>query len=73
MCWIDYRKAFDIIPYYWLLKCLDMFKVALNVKGFIARSVISWQADLMAGNVHLGNVKIKRLFFKMIVYRHYYV
>ena len=27
MGWIDYKKAFDMVPYSWILKCLDIFKI----------------------------------------------
>ena len=26
MAWIDYHKAFDIVPHSWILKVLDLFK-----------------------------------------------
>ena len=28
MAWIDYKKAYDMVPHSWILEALDMFKVA---------------------------------------------
>ena len=32
MAWIDYRKAYDMIPHSWIEKCLEMFGIAENAK-----------------------------------------
>ena len=34
MAWIDYRKAYDFVPYSWILECLDMRGIADNVMKF---------------------------------------
>ena len=26
MAWIDYRKAYDMVPHSWILKCLEMVR-----------------------------------------------
>lgn len=31
MAWIDYRKACDMIPHSWILKCLRLFGAAENM------------------------------------------
>jgi len=31
MAWVDYRKAYDIVPHPWILKVLNLFKVAGNL------------------------------------------
>ena len=28
MAWIDYKKAYDMFPHLWTIKCLDLFGVA---------------------------------------------
>ena len=28
MAWIDYKKAYDLFPHLWIIKCLDLFGVA---------------------------------------------
>ena len=55
MGWIDYKKAFDMIPHSWILKCLDIFKVVDNIKRLMR---------LTSGNEILGSVKIKRGIFQ---------
>jgi len=32
VAWIDYRKAYDMVPHSWIEKCLDMFGIAVNEK-----------------------------------------
>ena len=32
MGWIDYKKAYDMIPHSWIAECLGMFGVTENVK-----------------------------------------
>ena len=28
MAWIDYKKAYDMVPHSWIIECLDLFGVA---------------------------------------------
>ena len=28
MAWVDYKKAYDMVPHSWIIKCLDLFGVA---------------------------------------------
>ncbi|CAB4013007.1 reverse transcriptase [Paramuricea clavata] len=35
MAWIDYRKAYDMVPHSWIVECLSMFKIAANVRTFV--------------------------------------
>ena len=39
MAWIDYRKAYDMVPYSWIIECLEMFGIAENVKNFLTDSM----------------------------------
>ena len=64
MAWIDYQKAFDMIPHSWLKNCLEMFKVADNLKTLIGKSMDSWNTDLTANGEKIGNIKIKRGIFQ---------
>ena len=43
MGWIDFRKAFDMVPHSWILECLQMFKVAGNVSCLVRNSMNSWK------------------------------
>ena len=39
VAWIDYRKAYDMVPHNWIQKCMEMFGVAVNVRSFINPSM----------------------------------
>ena len=39
MDWIDYRKAYDMVPYSWIIECLELFGIAENVKKFLTDSM----------------------------------
>ena len=64
MGWVDYKRAFDMVPHSWILKCLDIFKVADNVKKLLRQSMLNWETELTSGNERLGTVKIKRGIFQ---------
>ena len=49
-----------MIPLSWIRKCMQVFKVADNVREFIGRSMYKWETELQAGNERLGKVEIKR-------------
>ena len=27
MAWIDYKRAYDMVPYFWIIEYLDLFRV----------------------------------------------
>ena len=35
MAWIDYKKAYDMLPQSWILHCLKMYKISHEVINFI--------------------------------------
>ena len=39
MAWVDYRKAYDLVPHSWIIECLEMFGIARNVKELINSSM----------------------------------
>ena len=34
MSWIDYKKAYDMVPHSWLLEVVELLGVAENLIGF---------------------------------------
>ena len=64
MAWIDYRKAYDLVPHSWLLKILDLSKVAGNLRELIANSMQNWNTELSCAGESLCNVEIKRGIFQ---------
>ena len=37
MAWIDYKKAYDMIPQSWIINCLKMYKISHEVINFIVK------------------------------------
>ena len=64
MAWIDYKEAYDMVPYLWIKECLDLFGVAENIKTLLVNSMEKWRVMLCAGNSELGEVDIKRGIFQ---------
>ena len=59
MDWIDYKNTYDIVPHSWIIKCLDLFGVAENIKSLLVNSMEKWKVMLCSGNPELGEVDIK--------------
>ena len=38
MAWIDYKKAYDMVPHSWIIECLDYFGVAENIKSLLVNT-----------------------------------
>ena len=59
VAWIDYEKAYNMVPHSWIIECLDLFGVAKNIKSFLVNSMEKWKVKLCSGNSELGEVEIK--------------
>ena len=46
MGWIDYRKAYDMVPHSWIIEMLSLVKVAGNVKDLLCGSMVNWKTQL---------------------------
>jgi len=64
MCWIDYKKAYDMVPHSWILEMLGMVGVAGNVRMLLKGSMTNWKTVLTANNKVLGEVDINRGIFQ---------
>ena len=62
--WIDYKKAYDMIPHSWIVKCLGMIGVSEQIKLFLSESMNAWSVDLACNSQSLGRVDIKRVIFQ---------
>ena len=62
MAWMDYKKAFDMVPYSWLKKCM-MFGVAENMQKVLSNSMKKWKTDLTSGWKKFGTARIRRSTF----------
>ena len=52
MTWIDYKKAYDMVPH------LDLFGVAENIKRSLVNGMEKWKVMLCPENSELGQVEI---------------
>ena len=64
MAWIDYRKAYDMLPHSWILETLGMIKVAKNIENLLRGSMPGWRTELTANGEMLGEVEIRRGIFQ---------
>ena len=70
MVWIDYRKAYDLVPHSWVNECMEMFRIAENLRTFLQKSMQQWRLSLTANGEDLGKVNVKRGYFRETAYRH---
>ena len=63
MAWIDYKKAYDMVPHSWIIECLDLFRVA-EINSLLVNSMGKWKVMLYSGNCKLGEIEIKRGIFQ---------
>ena len=64
LSWIDYKKAYDMVPHSWLMECTAMLGVALNVRRMLSNSMKRWKVELTSGGQTLGEVNIRRGIFQ---------
>ena len=64
VAWIDFRKAYDMMPQSWILKTLDLVGTAENIIELLKRSIQSWRTVLFYGKNKLGQVNIRRDLFQ---------
>ena len=63
IAWIDYKKAYDMVPQSWIIHCLIMYKISHEVMNFIEKTVETWRVELTAGGRSLAETKIQRGIF----------
>ena len=64
MAWIDYRKAYDLVPHSWVNECMEMFGIAVNLRTFLQKSMQQWRLLLTSNGEDLGDVTVKRGIFQ---------
>ena len=62
--WIDYKKAYDIVPHSWILETLQLTWVAPNIQRLVGASMKNWRTTLMSNGQNLGDVNIRRGIFQ---------
>ena len=62
--WIDYKKAFDSEPQFWIFKWLQMYKIHPVLITFIEESMSQWKTNMTLvhkeGVLETGPIRIKR-------------
>ena len=51
-------------PHSWIIECLDLFRVAENIKSLLVTSMEKWKVTLCSENSELDEVEIKRDIFQ---------
>ena len=64
MAWIDFKKAYDLVPQCQIIDCLKMYKISGEVIKFIENSIKNWSVELTAVGKGLTEVKIQRGIFQ---------
>ena len=64
MGWIDYRKAYDMVPHTQIHECLEMYKVDEKIRHMIRNSVETWRTVLECNGSELEEVNIRKGIFK---------
>ena len=65
MAWIDYQKAYDMVPHSWIINSLKMYKISDEVINFIDKTINPWRVELTAGGRRLAEAKIQRGIFQI--------
>ena len=60
MVWIDYKKAYNMVPQSWITNCLKMYKISHDVINFLEKTKKTWIVELTAGGSGLAEAKIQR-------------
>ena len=64
MAYIDYKKAYDMVPHSWLIETLKMVGIASNIRETLETSMKNWKTELTANGQSLGEIEIKRGIFQ---------
>ena len=64
MAWVDYKKAYDMVPHSWIRKCMLMFGVVGNATRVLDKSMDKWCTELTSCGRPLGMVNIRRGIFQ---------
>ena len=64
MAWVDYKKAFDMVPHSWLIECLEIYGAAVDTIRFLKNTMANWKTILTSSGVTLAEVNIRRGIFQ---------
>ena len=64
MAWIDYRKAYDMVPHSWIIETLRLEGIAPNIQRLIQESMPNWKTKLTSKRCTLGEIIIRQSLFQ---------
>ena len=64
MAWIDYKKAYDFVPYSWINECIELNGIADNERNILEKNIKQWKLLLTSSSEDLGGVDVKRGIFQ---------
>ena len=64
MAWVDYRKAYDMVPNSWIVASMGTVDLAGNIIGIIKQNMNKWKTNLYADGKLLRSVPIRRGIFQ---------
>ena len=64
MVWIDYKRAFDMVPHGWMIEAMKMVGITDNFVNLFENSKEIWRTELTACNESFGEVDIRRGIFQ---------
>ena len=64
MVWIDYKKAYDVVPHSWIIDCWETVGINEKIRRLLTESMKSWRVELASGEENLGEVNIRRGIFQ---------
>ena len=64
MAWIDYKKAYDMVPHSRIINSLKIYKISDEVINFIDKTMKTWRVELTPGGRRLAEAKIQRGIFQ---------
>ena len=64
MAWVDFRKAYDVVPHTWIIKNLKLICAATSIIALLKSTIIVWKTELISGQINLSEVNINQGIFK---------
>ena len=65
MTWVDFRKAWTMVPYAWIIKALKLIgHLSPNAIALLKSTMVDLKTKLISGDISLGEVNIKRAIFQ---------
>ena len=62
--WIHYKKAFNSVPYKWILRLLELFKLSPRAIGLLKRNIKMWNTQWTLTHESGTYINIKRGIFR---------